>query len=120
MGVLRAVEIADEAQPSRGARARALRPIARIDPDPRAAAPLAEPDQELALAAADLERRHSRSQPEPLDLIVPDLVEEFQEPRRESLRLFVSRRVTLQRRIEPDIADEAASAAKAQLDVSAR
>src|SRR6185437_10622814 len=99
---------------------RALRPICRIEPDARASAALAEPHQELPLAAPDLERRHTRPQLESLDLIVPDLIEKAQEARRVSLRLLVRRRVSVQRRIEPQIPNEAAVPAKPQLDVPAR
>src|SRR6185437_840821 len=81
---------------------------------------LAQPDQELSLATPDLERRHARPQTKPLDLIVPDLIEKAQEPGREGLGLLVSRRVPVERRIEPDVTDEPAPAAETQLDVSPR
>src|SRR6185437_6601659 len=120
MRVLRPVEVADERDALRGAGACPLRPVSRIEPDAAAAASLAEPDQELPLAASDLERRHPGPELEPLDLIVPDLVEKPEEPRRVGLGLLVCRRVSLERRIEPDIADEPAPAAEPQLDVPAR
>ena len=55
--ILRAVEVEDEAHALGGAALVALRMVARVDADAVATAQLAQPGEELALAAADLERR---------------------------------------------------------------
>ena len=113
MRILRPVEVADEADAIRGAAAGPFRPIAWIDARchrsrcarraPTRYSPLPHPISSAAIPGPSSKRR---------DLIIPDLVEKPQKPRRVSLRLLVGRRVSLQRRIEPDVADEAAAAAK--------
>ena len=85
----------------------ALRPVGRVDADAAAAAALAQRDQKLALAAADLDHRLA-CEPVRADLLVAEFVEKAAEPRREALGLLVVGGVVVQRRVEPAVLDEAA------------
>ncbi len=86
---------------------------------PGAGAGLHHLDEELALAAADLEHRLAL-QMVPLDPLRRELLREVAEPRREPLRLLVARRVLRLPDVERGVEDESARPAEREHEVAAR
>src|SRR4051794_4793753 len=106
--MLLGVELAQEAQP---------RPLldsprheARVDPDRLADAELVQEEQELSLAAADLEHPLA-SQSVPVDPAASELLDERDEVWREGLRLLVVDRVVLHAGVESRVGDQPAGVA---------
>src|SRR5262249_51943710 len=120
MGVLRSVEIGDEADPAGRRAAGSLRTIARVDSNAVASRTLAQRHQKLALAAAYLEHRGARADAVLGDLVIADVVHEAHEARRERLRLLVRLRVGIQLLVEADVGNETAVATERQFDVAPR
>src|SRR6185437_10013485 len=120
VGVAWPVEVAQEADAGACRALGAFRSIAGVEPDTVAPGALAQGDEELSLAAADLQNRDPGADAVLGDLIVAHVVHETHEPRRERLGLLVSRRILVQAHIEADVGNESAVTAERELDVAAR